>query len=58
MFEQISEAICAVSAAGLRIDRRFVYLRGQTVDAGSYGGYVHTHACSHKDLYDGGFGSN
>lgn len=49
VFEQISEAISAVSAAGLRIDSRFVYLRGQTVDVGSYGGYVNTHACSHKD---------
>lgn len=27
--------------------RRRVYRRGQTV--GSYGGYVNTHACSHKD---------
>lgn len=33
----------------MRIDSRYVYLRGQTVDVGSYGGYVNTHACSHKD---------
>lgn len=44
MFEQISGSISAVSAAGLRIDSRCVYLRGQTVDGGSYGGYVNTHA--------------
>jgi len=42
------KSISAVSAAGSRTDGCDVYLRGQTVDAGSYGGYVNAHACTHK----------
>lgn len=38
MFAQISGSIYAISAAPLRIDRRYVYLKGQTVDVDSYGG--------------------
>lgn len=49
VFEQISGAITAVSAAGMKIGSRYVYRRGKTVDVGSYGGYVNSHACSHKD---------
>lgn len=45
MFEQISGSIYAVSADQLRIDGRRVYLRGQTVDVGSYGGCVNAHDC-------------
>lgn len=50
MFEQISGSIYAVSEDQLRIDRRCVYLRGQTVDVGSYGGlYKHPRLLALKE---------